>query len=315
VHDHSLPGEAPLRWATVVAWAREAERCGLSSVWVSDHLVSPLGRGSGGFEPLAALAGLARCTTAVRLGTLVLCAPLRPPAVVANALATVDVLSGGRLTIGMGAGRLRADFDAAGVAFHPRPVRLEQLEEAIAVVRGAFGGGPFTFTGRHFRTEAVRCLPRPSQSPAPPIWVGGRGDGLLGLVARAADGWNTVAPAGGPAEYRRRVAALERACHDVGRDPGTVRRSVFHHVLVGEDEADLGRRWRRLEAQTPPGAMPVAGLAEYRRRCLVGTVEEVGDRLAEWAAAGVSTLVANLGALPFSVTSTDDLELLASVTR
>ena len=310
-YDPSGADEAPLPWDTVVAWARRAEACGLSSVWLSDHLLAPTGQ-PGGFEPLAALAGLARATGSMRLGTMVLCTPLRPPAVVAKALATIDVLSGGRLTVGMGAGWFEPEFRAAGVAFERGAVRLEQLAEAVELMRGAFGGGPLTFAGRHYRVEGLRCLPRPVQRPAPPIWIGGRGDRLLEVVARHADGWAAGGSIATLAEYRRRAAVLERVCHDVGRDPAGVHRAVLRHVLVGEDEGDLRRRWEHLRGQGTPA--PVASLDEYRRAHLVGTVAQVQDQMAGWAAAGVSSLIADLGALPFSVTSTDDLELLASAT-
>ncbi len=319
-YDHSVPGQSPLRWETVVGWARHAEACGLSSVWLSDHLFSPMvgdGRSpglAGGFEPVAALAGLARGTARVRLGTLVLCAPLRPPAVLAKALATLDVLSAGRLTVGMGAGWFAPEFEAAGVAFERPSVRLQQLAEAIIVLRGAFGGGPFSFRGRYYGTEELRARPLPAQRPAPPIWVGGGGDRLLGVVARHADGWNDGSWAGNLDQYRRRVTVLERACADAGRDPAQVSRSISRFVLVGEDEADLRRRWGRLAATTPPGVLQRTSLERYRAGRLVGTAEQVRNQLGQWEAEGVSTLIASLGALPFSVTTADDLELLASAT-
>jgi probable F420-dependent oxidoreductase len=320
-YDHSVPGQAPLRWETVVAWAQRAEACGLSSVWLSDHLFLSLERyggppgDRGGFEPLVALAGLARATATVRLGTLVLCTPMRPPGVVAKALATLDRLSAGRLTVGMGAGWFEPEFRAAGVAFEGAGVRLEQLAEAITVLRGAFGGGPFSFAGRHYRTEGLRGRPLPVQRPAPPIWVGGRGDHLLRIVARHADGWNDGAWAGPIGEYRRRVAVLQRACLDAGRDPTEVSRSVSRSVLVAEDEGDLRRRGERLRATAPAGVLRDTGLERYRRGRLVGTVEQVRAQIGGWEAEGVSSLVVSLGALPFSVTDADDLELLASAIR
>ena len=320
-YDHSVAGEAPLRWESVVSWARRAEACGLSSVWLSDHLFLSLERYGGprresfGFEPLVALAGLARRTATVRLGTLVLCSPLRPPAVLAKALATLDVLSSGRLTVGLGAGWFEPEFRVAGVAFEGAGARLQQLAEAVTVLRGAFGGGPFSFEGRHHRTEGLRARPGPAQRPAPPIWVGGRGERLLAVAARHADGWNDGGWSGTIDEYRRRVAVLERACREAGRDPAGISRSVNRCVLVGEDEADLRRRWERLVATSPPGVLRHATLEGYRAGRLVGTVEQVRAQVAQWEAEGVSTLVVNLGALPFTVTAADDLELLASAIR
>src|SRR5437660_425838 len=151
--DFSVTGECPLRWETVVAWAQRAEEVGFGSVWLADHLAwsierygAPPGRWQG-FEPVASLAALARRTSRVRLGTLVFCNQLRPAAVLAKAVATIDVLSNGRITVGLGAGWYEPDFADAGIPFERLGVRLQQLAEAIQVVKGLSGSGPFTFDG------------------------------------------------------------------------------------------------------------------------------------------------------------------------
>ncbi len=318
--DFSVPGERPLRWSTVVAWARRAEDLGFHSLWVADHLfveLSPWGGAPGRygvFDPIVALGALARVTRRPRLGTLVLCVPLRPPTVVAKALATLDVLAGGRLVVGLGAGWYEEEFAAAGVAFEGAAARLSHLAEACQVLRGMFGGGPFSFSGAHVRAREARCLPRPAQRPAPPIWIGGRGDRLLDVVARHADGWNTVW-AWTPAAYRERLTALEAACERAGRDPSTVTRSLGLYALVGEDRADVARRFRRLADVAPPGVLGGASLDEWRAGRLVGTVEEVAEQLGEWEALGVDELVLSAGPLPFAVTALDDADLLAAACR
>ncbi|MGI8686503.1 MAG: LLM class flavin-dependent oxidoreductase [Acidimicrobiales bacterium] len=320
-YDHSVPGERPLRWETVVAWARAAEAAGLASVWLSDHLFLSLARWGGpdedqeGFEPLGTLAGLAGVTGRVRLGTLVLCPHLRPPGVLAKALATVDVLSRGRLTIGIGAGWFEPEYTAAGLPFPPAPQRLERLAETVEVLRLAFTGEPFDYAGRQVRMEHMVCLPTPVQRPSPPIWVGGSGDRLLGVAARYADGWNAGGWSGTVADHLERAAVLDRACQDAGRDPATITRSVNRLALVGEDEVDLRRRWEMLGAQSVPGALRSMSLDDYRRGRLVGTADQVREQLDEWAEAGVTTLIVTLGALPFTVTGFDDLELLASASQ
>lgn len=320
-YDHSVPGERPLRWPTVVAWARAAEAGGLRSVWLSDHLFASLGTPGGddgeqeGFEPLAGLAALAGATARVRLGTLVLCPQLRPPGVLAKALATVDVLSGGRLTVGIGAGWFEAGPRPAGIDVPPPPARLERLEETVAVLRRSFSGEPFDHDGRRLHLENMVGRPRPVQRPSPPIWVGGDGDRLLGIVARCADGWNAPGWSGSPAAYRERAAALDRACEVAGRDPAGVARSVNRLALVGEDERDLRRRWEQLASTAAFGALRGMSLDDYRRGRLVGTPDQVGAQLAEWAAAGVSSLIVSVGALPFTVTESDALELLASASQ
>jgi alkanesulfonate monooxygenase SsuD/methylene tetrahydromethanopterin reductase-like flavin-dependent oxidoreductase (luciferase family) len=308
--DFSVPGETPLSWASVVEWATTAERLGLDSVWLADHVfwsVEKYGASAetyADYDPLASLAGLARATERVRLGTLVLCAQLRPAAVLAKALATIDVLSGGRLTIGMGAGWYEPEYRAAGIPFERPRVRLAQLADALEVLRAMFAGG----------WGDAPCDPLPVQRPRPPMVVGGRGDRLLAVVAEHADGWNTVW-AWTPEAYRERLDVLHRACERVGRDPATVDLSLGLFTLVGEDEADLHRRFERLQAATPPGVIDRMSLDDWRVGRLVGTVEQVGEQLAAWSALGVGTLVACTGALPFAVTEVEALELLASARK
>jgi len=320
-YDYSVPGERPLRWETVARWARHADDLGYHSLWVSDHLFLDLARfGSTDsdpgncLDPLAQLAALARLTTRARLGTLVLNAALRPPSVTAKALATVDILSGGRLVIGLGAGWYEPEFAAARVPFLPPRDRLRQLKESLDILRGMLGGGPFTYDGRHWSVNEARCLPLPVQRPHPPLWVGGRGDALLRLAARHADGWNTVW-AWTPGAYAKRLRTLHRECERIGRDPATVALSLGLDTLVGADEADLRRRFERLRNLSPPGVLDSTTLDEWRRSRLVGTPEQVRQQIDRWAELGVEELIVGAGAVPFAVTDPDDVSLVAEACR
>ena len=315
--DFSVPGEDPLPWATLAGWARRAEDLGFESVWVADHLFLDLRRYGGppgvhgSYDSLVTLAALARLTRRVRLGPLVLCTPLRPVTVLSKALATLDVVAEGRLVVGMGAGWYEPELAAAGLALEPPGARLARLEEACEVLRGMFGGGPYTFAGAHVRAVEARCRPRPVQRPHPPIWIGGGGDRLLGVVARRADGWNTAWRAT-PDAYRGRLGVLDAACDAAGRDPATVTRSLGLYALVGEDRRDLERRFDRLCRFSPPGVMEGRSLREWREGRLVGTVDEVREQAAAWAALGVDTLILSVGPLPFSVSVPDDVALAAA---
>jgi probable F420-dependent oxidoreductase len=320
-YDFYSPEAEPgrLAWAPVEASARRAEKLGFHSLWLSDHLFldrrrygGPAGR-CPGFDPLPALGALARVTHRTLLGTLTLCAPLRPATVTAKQLATLDILSGGRLVAGIGAGWNEDEFRVAGVAFGRPGERLRHLEESIHVLRGMFGGGPFTFEGDYERAVEAMCLPRPVQEPGPPIWVGGKGDRLLDLVARVADGWNTVW-IWTPDTYRERLQVLQAACERVGRDPAEVALSVGLYSLVGEGEADLARRFAHLQATTP-GGLGGATLPEWRQGRLVGTVDDVRAQLDAWTGLGVATVVVSPRPLPFSVPDGDDLEMLALACR
>jgi alkanesulfonate monooxygenase SsuD/methylene tetrahydromethanopterin reductase-like flavin-dependent oxidoreductase (luciferase family) len=115
-----------------------------------------------------------------------------------------------------------------------------------------------------------------------------------------------------PNEYRSRLAVLEAACERVGRDPETLKRSLGLTTLVGEDEADLERRYARFRAVAPPGTAPDVPLDEWREGRLVGTVGHVRQQLEDWAGLGVTTVIANLGAVPFAVTDVDDLDMVAA---
>ncbi len=226
-YDYSVAGEDPLTFPTVVRYAQAAEAAGFDSLWLSDHLFLDLAKYGGPaerygcYEPIVTLAALARVVGRVRLGTLVLCEALRPAAVLAKALATLDRVSAGRVDVGIGAGWYEPDYEALGTAMPPPPERIERLREAVQVVTGLLGGGPFTFEGRFHR--AVDAVNRPAavQVPRPRVFVGGKGDRLLSLVAEHADGWNTCWT-WTPDAYRERLRVLERACERVGSDPASV---------------------------------------------------------------------------------------------
>lgn len=254
----ALPGDRP--WEAVAGLASRAEGLGFTSLWLADPSEASAAAVDGALEPLTALAGLARSTTTAKLGVF-LRGALRPPAVAAKAVATIDVLSGGRVVMALG--------EEPGAT----PDDLDALAEAVQVVRGAFGGGPFTFHGRHHRVEGLRCRPRPLQRPGPPIWVTGDDEHVLAVAAQHADGWGPAASTGTVEEYQPLSAALDGVCRKAGREPGDLLRFV------------------RLEIDTP---------------------EEVGPRLAEWQASGVTTIILDGGALAFLVTSGDALEMVVS---
>lgn len=319
-YDDSVAGESPLPWSRVVEWARAAEAAGFDSLWLSDHLFLDVAKYGGPphrqgcLDPIVALAALASEVTRVRLGTLVLCEALRPAAVLAKSLASLDVVCGGRLDVGIGAGWYEPEYEAIGMTMPSPGVRLDRLREAVAVLDGLLGGGPSTFGGNHHRTAGAVNEPAAVQTPRPPIFVGGKGDRLLSVVAEAADGWNTCWVWTSDA-YCDRLAVLDRACASVGRDPASVTRSLGLYTLCGEDERDLARRFDRLRELSPPGVLDHTTLDEWREGRLVGTTEQVREQVAGWEALGVETLVVGLGAVPFAVTDLDDLHAVAHAVR
>ena len=315
-YDYSVAGESPLTWPTLAAHAVRAEELGYDSLWLSDHLFLDIAKYGGtddvqgAFEPIATLAALAQVTTRARLGTLVLCEALRPPAVAAKALATLDRITGGRLDVGLGAGWYEPEYAAIGMAMPSPGTRISRLREATQIVTALLGGDEVDYEGEHFRVAGARVDPPALQRPRPPVLLGGKGDRLLATVAECADGWNTCW-AWTHEAYRERVDALGRACEAVGREPSSVWQSLGLYALVGEDTVDLEARYRRLQSLTPPGVLDHVTLDEWRVGRLVGTVDEVREQAAGWESLGVETLILGVGALPFQVGTLEDVEALA----
>ncbi len=315
-YDYSVPGASPLPYDVLLEHATRAEQLGFDSLWLSDHLWLDIAKYGGGdevygaYEPLVTLAALARQVPRVRLGTLVLCEALRPASVLAKALATLDRITSGRLDIGMGAGWYEPEYEAVGMTMPPPGERLTRLGEAVDVVRGLLGGGPFTFDGKFHRAFDARNLPPALQQPAPPVFVGGKGDRLIRLAVDKADGWNTCW-VWTPDAYRERLGVVERACDEAGRDPSTFWRSLGLYALCGESETDLARRFEWMRSAMPAGVLDGVTLDDWRVGRLVGTVEQIREQAAGWAGLGVETLVVGPGPLPFSVNSLEDVAVLA----
>jgi alkanesulfonate monooxygenase SsuD/methylene tetrahydromethanopterin reductase-like flavin-dependent oxidoreductase (luciferase family) len=213
--------------------------------WLWDHLV-PL-RGDVRADALEAwtlLAALAAQTSRLRLGVIVTSNRLRSPALLAKMAATVDVIAGGRLDFGIGAGGSRVDgpnpavreFEAYGVPLVSPAEAVRDLAESCDVIKRLWAADePFDYTGRSIRLSGAICAPRPVQRPHPPIMIGGAGDRMLRIVAEHADLWNY--PGGPGAEFRRRDEALAERCAAVGRDPAEITRSM--QIIVRCDEPDV----------------------------------------------------------------------------
>lgn len=315
-YDFSLSSGEPISVGALLDYARMAERLGFDSVWVSDHFFYSLERYGedpkplAAIEPMTALAAVAAATERVRLGSLVLCAGFRNPSVLAKMATAIDLISGGRLDLGIGAGWYRDEYEAFGYEFGTIGERFEVLEETVEVLARLFAEGPADFEGRRFALRGAFNHPPPAHAGGPPIWVGGKGgDRLLRLVARRAAGWNTVWR-WAPDTYAERAAAARRACEEAGRDPATLRLSVGLYTIVGEDEADLAKRFETLRTWMP-GAMGDESIGEFAADTLTGTPERVLERVRAFAALGVEEIVVSPAQLPFAVPDPSMLELVA----
>src|SRR5574342_592324 len=176
-----MPGSRPFRFGVIheepqhpSVWAshlRRVEDLGFATFLVRDHFVADFCGDQP--APLVALAHAAALTTRLRVGTLVLAVDYRHPVMLAKEAATLDLLSGGRLELGLGAGWLRREYAGAGIPFDSAGTRIERLEETIRILDGLFGDGPFSFAGKHFRVTELEGYPKPAQRPRPPLLIGG----------------------------------------------------------------------------------------------------------------------------------------------
>jgi probable F420-dependent oxidoreductase len=316
-YDFSFPDHRPVTWEGLLDAALRAERLGFDSVWISDHFFLDLERygGSSGplgsLEPFMALAALAVRTERVRLGTLVACAPFRHPAIVAKMATAIDLASGGRFDLGLGAGWYQREFEGFGYRFGPAGERFDILEDTVEAVAALFAEGPVDFEGTRTRLSGAFNHPLPTQKPRPPVWIGGKGGPrLMRLIARHADGWNVVWRIT-PEDHQERIQALDRACEREGRDPSTVRRSIGVYTVLGEDESDLRARFDALREWTPGGALDGVSLESFARDTLTGTRDACLERLSRFAGSGVEEVIVSPASLPFAVYDWSMLDLIA----
>jgi probable F420-dependent oxidoreductase len=314
-YDFSVAEHPRASFREAARWAIRAEELGFDSVWISDHFFLTLARygGSdaphGSLEPMTALAGLAARTSRTRIGTLVACAQFRHPAVLAKMASTIDLLSGGRLDLGIGAGWFDRELEAFGYPASARLDRFGLLEEQLEVLRRLFSEGPSSYEGRHTTLRDAVMRPRAHQRPGPPVWLGSKGGPrTLAMAARLADGWNTVWR-WDPTEYADRVAAAGRAWADAGRDPSTMRLSLGLYTIVGEDAADWRRRFERLAATQPGlnGETPES----FARTTLGGPPDRALERVAQLSALGVEEIIVTIGQLPFAMPDPGMLDVVA----
>lgn len=316
-YDFSFPGVSPARFEPVAEQAIRAERLGFDSAWVSDHLFASLERYGGdatrygSLEPLTTLAAIAPMTERIRLGTLVLSAGFRHPAVLAKSATAIDALSNGRLELGLGAGWYSDEFEAFGLRFGTAGERLSLLEETLGYLGALFDGEPAWFHGDRFELRGAFDRPRPVQRPRPPLLVGGKGGPrVLGIASRLADGWNAVWR-WTPQAYGERAAAAREACERAGRDPATFRLSLGLFTVVGADERDVERRYASIADRLPDGVGRSLDLATLRHECLCGTPEQVVERVASFAELGVRELIVSPAPVWFAMPDPSMLDVIA----
>jgi F420-dependent oxidoreductase-like protein len=288
-------------YATLLLVAQATERLGFDAFFRSDHYLAIGGSGlPGPTDAWITLAGLARETSRIRLGTLVTPVTFRRPGPLAITVAQVDQMSGGRAELGLGTGWFDTEHTAYGIPFPPVGERFARLEEQLEIITGLWEtpvGETFSFDGTYYTLSGSPALPKPAQRPRPPVLVGGGGPARTPrLAARFADEYNIPF-----ATLEDSVAAFGRvreACQEAGRDPQSMRYSAAQTVCCGRDEAELARRAQAIGQRVD----------DLRHGGLAGSPAEIIDKLGRFADAGATRAYLQV----LDLHDLDHLELIAA---
>jgi probable F420-dependent oxidoreductase len=258
-------------WA---AQARQAEDLGYDTLFMPDHFGDQL-------APVPALMAAADATTELKVGALVFDNDFKHPVVLAKELATIDVLSGGRLEVGIGAGWMKSDYDQSGIAMDRPGVRVSRMEEGIAVLKGCFASGPYSFTGEHYAIDGYDGLPKPLQSP-PPFLIGGGAKRVLSIAAREAQivGINpsihsgqvdaAAAQNGAAAETDQKLQWVKDAA---GEGYAELEINMLQFAAIVTDD-----RKGTVQMMAPLFSLPPEELEAYPHAC-IGTIDEIAESL------------------------------------
>ena len=268
------------KWAKTKEIALAAEAAGYDSIWVYDHFHNvPKPAHEAVFECWTTMAALAEATTTVRLGQMVGCALYRSPSLLAKITSNLDVISGGRLEWGVGAGWYRNEFAGYGVPFPEPKERLGRMRETVEIVKAMWTQPETTYDGTYFQLDRAQCDPKPLQSPHPPVWIGGGGEQVtLRVVARHAD-WANFG--GQPHEWAHKRDVMKEHCKAVGRDEEEIGKSWSPDLVCRETEAELAEfnsMWGESRDKWVAGN-------------LVGTPEQLTEKIARYVELGCSYFV------------------------
>jgi F420-dependent oxidoreductase-like protein len=293
-------------WATMLGVAKAAEDGPFESVWVFDHFHTvPVPTQEATHEAWTLMAGLAAATSRVRLGQMCTCMGYRNPAYLAKVAATVDVISGGRAEMGIGAGWYEHEWRAYGYGFPGAGDRIGMLDEGVQIMHQLWTTGTATLDGKHYQVNGAICRPLPLQDGGIPLWIAGGGEKkTLRIAARYARYTNfDSAPDG----FRRKSEILAEHCRELGTDFDAITRSANYNVILGETGKDVQDRLAWMKDHQVRCGVP-ENTAEARVRMfadgpLVGTPEVVAERLAELGGLGMSYAILNFAEVAYDRTA------------
>ena len=258
------------KWAKAVGIATLAEESGLDSLRVYDHFHNvPRPAHETMFECWTTLAAISQRTSRIKLGQMVGCAPYRNPGLLAKITSNIDVMSGGRLIWGVGAGWYEHEFRGYGYDFLPAKDRIRMLRETVEIVKAMWSEPDVSYEGKFFTLQGAQCDPKPVQQPHPEVLVGGGGEQLtLRVVARHADAANF---GGKPHEWAHKAEVLRSHCKDVGRDYDKIRKTISSEVFIRESETEIVDGGTRSMWGEP--------FESWRAGNFVGTPEQVAEKI------------------------------------
>jgi len=271
--------------------AQTAERLGYDLILVADHLLNWIGSTAkkaassqylalGTYESWTTLSALAAVTERVKLSNIVLCNLFRVPSLLAKMASTLDIISGGRFVLSMGAGWLREECRRYGLDWFSYEERIERLRESIQIIKELWTEKRANFLGAHYRLQDAILEPKPITKPHPPIWLGGASESIMRIVAEEADGWD-VGLAGSPEAVKAKVQGLVEYCDKVSRNPDTIKISHSCMVVLSDREEES---MKLVKAKAKDLNTTVESFME---RHLVGSPRQIAARMNEYVEVGV----------------------------
>ena len=280
-------------------YAREAavqsEALGFDSVWIWDHFFwegyrdPEAAQIPDALECTTTISALAALTRRIRIGSLVMCNSYRNPSLTAKIAASIDVISKGRVELGIGAGWKENEYLAYGYAFPKPAVRIAQLREAVTIIKKMWTEEKPSFKGKYYEIKEALCEPKPVQKPHPPIWIGGGGEKLtLRVVAELADGCNWY---GTPEEYAHKLGVLKEHCAKVGREFDDIKKSWTGDLFllpIGSDVRSNVQEYLASRQRYVRGSRGERDYDGYLRRNIVGTPDECCSKIGEYVKLGIT---------------------------
>lgn len=288
-------GEVELDFAVLKRIALAADRNGFRSIGVHDHLLNPQGSAPGGkemperfkfeiFEAWTTLSAVASVTSRARLTNVVLCNLFRNPALLAKMASTLDVISGGRVNLALGAGWFRGEALAYGIPWKPYKTRLAMLHESVKLIKKLWTEEEVDFKGQYYWVEKGMLSPKPVQRPHPPVVIGGSSENVMRIAVEEADGWDVDT---GPCTldlFRQRMPQLREYCKEKGRRPGSIRISVNATPIFADSVKEakkLATNWARRIGKDPEEYMS-------NKSVFLGTAEDILSAAEPWFVAGAN---------------------------